>query len=83
MKEKMTSLYPSNYDNIDIWSYADSKVQSLQLKDTSLLLRYIAVVNIAENRIIRLEQKNDLVTAKDSLMQTMQLMQHLKKCKRQ
>jgi hypothetical protein len=61
LKEKYNLKVKSNTSNVDIWSYTDAKLQSLQLKELELR-SYTAVVGILNHQIIRLQRENDVPT---------------------
>jgi dipeptidyl aminopeptidase/acylaminoacyl peptidase len=48
-----------NSVRVNVWSYADSKLQSQQLKEIGILHTYTAILHIRDLRIIRLEYENE------------------------
>ena len=49
---------------LDIWSYTDKELQPIQLAELKQGVGYSAVINIAEKKIIRLEQKDDYIVGR-------------------
>ena len=60
LRKRKTEIQDPNLIKLDIWSYADNKLQSLQLKELSVK-SYMAVIRIKDKRLIRLEQENDQI----------------------
>jgi len=46
---------------VDIWSYTDPELQSIQLAAAKQGIGYSAVINIEEKKVIRLEQKDESI----------------------
>lgn len=61
-REKPTPQYNPDAVELNVWSYTDSKLQSLQLKELDNVKSYLAVVNIIDKHIIRLEAQNERAT---------------------
>ncbi|MES2329925.1 MAG: prolyl oligopeptidase family serine peptidase [Bacteroidota bacterium] len=50
---------------LDVWSYTDAKLQSQQLKESGAR-NYDAVINIDDNKVIRLQQENERILSPHS-----------------
>lgn len=46
---------------VDVWSYTDAKLQSMQLEEGNSPRSYKAVIAVRDHRITRLQQQNDVV----------------------
>ena len=44
---------------VDIWSYKDTKLQSLQEEELNEFKTYLAVINLRDHKIVQLEQKKE------------------------
>jgi dipeptidyl aminopeptidase/acylaminoacyl peptidase len=44
---------------VDVWSYQDVKLQSMQLSESSELATYKAVIRIKDHQVVRLQQEGD------------------------
>jgi dipeptidyl aminopeptidase/acylaminoacyl peptidase len=58
LKRDMINVLPSP---VDVWSYTDTILQSIQMKDLSPKL-FKAVINIKNSHLIRLEMENERLT---------------------
>jgi dienelactone hydrolase len=64
-KERALPIAPMNAVMVDVWSYMDPKLQSEQLaeiNDNPSGKEYLFVVSIYENKLIRLQQENEIIT---------------------
>lgn len=68
LKEKEASLPKPDAIKVDVWSYADSKLQSTQLNEIGAR-SYLAVIHLADHSITRLQQENDFINLRtDSII---------------
>jgi dipeptidyl aminopeptidase/acylaminoacyl peptidase len=44
---------------LNVWSYTDTKLQSLQLKEMGTVNTYLAVINLMNKQLIRVENENE------------------------
>jgi dienelactone hydrolase len=62
LKEKNHPVPKPDAVKVDIWSYTDKKLQSEQLSELNAYPKsYVAVININDHRIIRLQQENERI----------------------
>lgn len=57
-KETPAATNPLNHVSLDIWSYKDPELQSMQLKELGLR-NYLAVINIGDKKLVQLERNQD------------------------
>lgn len=61
LQQKKVSNPKSNVAHVDVWSYTDAKLQSLQLEELTHPRYYHAVINTHENRVIQLEHEDEIL----------------------
>lgn len=59
LKEKRRETSTPDAVKVDIWSYLDTKLQSLQLSELDRNKMYLAMLDVSDNSIVRLEYKNE------------------------
>ncbi|PSL24148.1 alpha/beta hydrolase family protein [Chitinophaga ginsengisoli] len=58
-KDKPARIPDPNAVRVNVWSYADEKLQSQQLQELNYSRNYSAVIPIHDHKVIRLEQAGD------------------------
>lgn len=62
LKQKPATKANHEIANLTVWSYTDGVVQSIQQKDLTQP-EYLAVINIKQRSIIRLQNENDIIAS--------------------
>ena len=60
LMEKSLPKTDPKMTRVDVWSYKDARLQSLQLKDLGRR-KFAAVVSVGDRHIVRLEQPNEMI----------------------
>jgi len=59
IREKKPLVLDTNHINVDIWSYTDARLQSLQQVQQASYREYMSIINIKDHRFIRLQQADE------------------------
>jgi dipeptidyl aminopeptidase/acylaminoacyl peptidase len=66
LKQKKIRERKSGAVQIDVWSYLDKTIQPVQIAESGVAANYEAIIDIANKRIIRLEQSDERIIDKNA-----------------
>jgi hypothetical protein len=59
--KKKSAQNPRDPEKTEFWSYTDAKLRSVQVKDRNINRSYMAVVNLNDGTLIRIENDNEIL----------------------